>query len=213
MSTHSAHSPISIGLLLFPTVEELDCAGPYEVLANAGEERGQAYCQVMTIGTAQEIRCRGGLRVLCDHLLEECPRLDLLVVSGGPNARERYNDERFAAFLHQQREQISTIASVCTGAFYLAYAGLLDQHRATTHPLRFDLFRQRFPQIKLVAEKIVDEGRIVTAGGVPSGIDLALHFLEQWFFSFGKQEARWLSLLPVSFWRDTLQFYHAKQLV
>jgi transcriptional regulator GlxA family with amidase domain len=181
MSTHFAHLPISVGLLLFPTVEELDFAGPYEVFANAGEERGQAYCQVMTIGTAQEIRCRGGLRVLCDHLLEECPRLDVLVVPGGPNARERYNDERIAAFLRQQHEQLSLIASVCTGAFYLAYAGLLNQHRATTHPLRFDLFRQRFPQVKLVAEKIVDEGRIVTAGGVSSGIDLALHFLEQWF--------------------------------
>ncbi len=181
MSTHFAHHPVSVGLLLFPTVEELDFAGPYEVFANGGEERGQASCQVMTIGTAPEIRCRGGLRVLCDHLLEECPRLDLLVVPGGPNAREQYNDERIAAFLRRQREQISTIASVCTGAFYLAYAGLLDQYRATTHPFRFDLFRQRFPQIELVEEKIVDEGKIVTAGGVSSGIDLALHFLEQWF--------------------------------
>ncbi len=181
MSTHFAHRPVSVGLLLFPTVEELDFAGPYEVFANAGEEQRQAYCRVTTIGTAQEIRCRGGLRVLCDHLLEECPRLDLLVVPGGPNAREQYNDERIAAFLRRQHEQISIIASVCTGAFYLAYAGLLDQHRATTHPLRFDLFRQRFPQIELVAEKIVDEGTIVTAGGVSSGIDLALYFLEHWF--------------------------------
>jgi transcriptional regulator GlxA family with amidase domain len=181
MSTHSVRFPVSVGLLLFPTVEELDFAGPYEVFANAGEERGQAYCQVTTIGTAQEIRCRGGLRVLPDHLLEECPRLDLLVVPGGPNARERYNDERIAAFLRHQRERTPTIASVCTGAFYLAYAGLLAQHRATTHPLRFDLFRQRFPHIELVAEKIVDEGEVVTAGGVSSGIDLALHFLEQWF--------------------------------
>lgn len=54
MSTHFAHPPVSIGLLLFPTVEELDFVGPYEVFANAGEERGQAYCQVLTIGTAQE---------------------------------------------------------------------------------------------------------------------------------------------------------------
>jgi transcriptional regulator GlxA family with amidase domain len=119
--------------------------------------------------------------VLCDHLLEESPLLDLLVVPGGPNARERYNDERIAAFLRKLREQRVTIASVCTGAFYLAYAGLLDQHRATTYPLRFDLFRERFPQIELVAEKIVDEGEIVTAGGVSSGIDLALYFLERWF--------------------------------
>ena len=67
MSTHFAHHPVSVGLLLFPTVEELDFAGPYEVFANACEERGQAYCQVMTIGTAQEIRCRGGLRVFLEQ--------------------------------------------------------------------------------------------------------------------------------------------------
>ena len=181
MSMHFAHLPVSIGLLLFPTVEELDFAGPYEVFANAGEEREQAYCQVITIGTTREIRCRGGLRVLCDHLLEECPHLDLLIVPGGPNAREHYDDESIATFLRTLHTQETMIASVCTGSFYLAYAGLLDQHHATTHPLRFDLFRQRFPQIELVAEKIVDEGKIVTAGGVSSGIDLALHFLEQWF--------------------------------
>lgn len=189
MSIQFAHLPVSVGLLLFPTVEELDFTGPYEVFANAGQEREQAYCQVMTIGTAQEIRCRGGLRVLCDYLLEECPRLDLLVVPGGPNAREPYNDERIAAFLRKYQAQGVTIASVCTGSFYLAYAGLLDQHRATTHPLRFDLFRQRFPQIELVAEKIVDEGKIVTAGGVSSGIDLALHFLQQWFGAEARKSA------------------------
>jgi cyclohexyl-isocyanide hydratase len=189
MSTYSVRFPVSVGLLLFPTVEELDFAGPYEVFAHAGEERGQAYCRVTTIGIAQEIRCNGGLRVLADHLLEECPRLDVLIVPGGPNARECYNDERIAAFLRKQRSQGVTIASVCTGAFYLAYAGLLDQQRATTHPLRFDLFRQHFPQVELVAEKIVDEGKIVTAGGVSSGIDLALYFLEQWFGVQARQSA------------------------
>ncbi|GCE14762.1 DJ-1/PfpI family protein [Tengunoibacter tsumagoiensis] len=181
MTMHFAHRPISIGLLLFPTVEELDFAGPYEVFANAGEEQEQAYCQVLTIGTAHEIRCRGGLRVLCDFLLEDSPRLDVLIVPGGPNARNCYNDERIAQTLRTYQAQGTIIASVCTGSFYLAYAGLLDQRRATTHPLRFDLFRQCFPQIELVEEKIIDEGNIVTAGGVSSGIDLALHFLQQWF--------------------------------
>jgi transcriptional regulator GlxA family with amidase domain len=181
MSTHITRHPLSVGLLLFPRVEELDFVGPYEVLAGAGAEHGQAYCQVMTIGTAPEIRCHGGLRVLSDYLIEECPRLDVLLVPGGPYAREHYDDARITAFLRQQREEVPVIASICTGAFFLAHAGLLDTHQATTHSLRFELFRERFPQIELVAEKIVDEGEIVTAGGVSSGIDLALHFLEQWF--------------------------------
>src|ERR1700682_6272176 len=93
------HKPKTVGILLFPAVEELDFAGPYEVFANARDEGGEAYCHVITLATEREVRCQGGLRVLSDGLLEECPALDLLVVPGGPGARNGYRNIRISNFL------------------------------------------------------------------------------------------------------------------
>ncbi len=73
------------------------------------------------------------------------------------------------------------MASVCTGAFLLGRAGLLDGHRVTTHTSALEPLRLEFPGADVVAAKVVDEGAILTAAGVSSGIDLALHLLERWF--------------------------------
>lgn len=182
MKDSSSRYLSTVGILLFPSVEELDFAGPYGVFANATDENKQPYCRVLTIGTAREIRTRGGLHVLTDYVLQEqIPPLDLLIVPGGPKAREDFRDERIATFLRQHREQTPIVASVCTGAFLLAFAGYLEGRRSTTHTSRIGLLRQQFPQLEVVAEKIVDTGDVVTAGGVTSGIDLALYFLEKWY--------------------------------
>ena len=73
------------------------------------------------------------------------------------------------------------MTSVCTGAFLLAAAGLLDQRRATTHTGFQKTLQQTYPSVQVLTEKVVDEGDVITAGGVVSGIDLALHCLEKWF--------------------------------
>lgn len=180
MSESFDHRPIRIGILLYPEVEELDFTGPYEVFANSMDTNGIRHCEVRTIGTHHEIKCHGGLRVISNDLITDPLDIDALLVPGGPGARENYADEIITAFLQKQREQTPIIASVCTGAFFLAGSGLLDGHRATTHPARFDLFRKLFPHIPLLEEKIVDEGSILTAGGISSGIDLALYLIEKW---------------------------------
>lgn len=192
MSIAPHTTKVSVGILLFPDAEELDFAGPYEAFANATDEQAQLYCQVVTVGTAREICCRRNLRVSCDYLLKDCPHLDLLVVPGGPGARtNNENARRLAPFLKQQHEQGTTIASVCTGAFLLAAVGLLDQRRATTHTRFQETLQQTYPSIQVLTEKVVDEGDLITAGGVVSGIDLALHCLEKWFGPEARQrEAR-----------------------
>ena len=169
---------VSVGVLIYSDVEELDFAGPYEVFAHAIDEQEVLYCRVITVGNAREVTSSKNLRVSCDYLLEECPHLDLLVVPGG-GFDETSQD--LIPFLKQQHAQGTTIASVCTGAFLLAEAGLLDQRRATTHTWFQQKFQQTYPAIQVLADKVVDEGDIITAGGVASGIDLALHCLEKWF--------------------------------
>jgi transcriptional regulator GlxA family with amidase domain len=172
-----------VGILLFDDVEVLDFAGPYEVCSSTADPSGRPYVRVVTVGTAEEISCRGGLRVRPDHRIESCPDLDALIVPGGPGAdeRTRVQDELVLPFLRERARTTATVASVCTGAFLLGRAGLLDGRRATTHSSALELLRAEFPAVEVVAAKVVDEGPILTAAGVSSGIDLALHLFERWF--------------------------------
>jgi putative intracellular protease/amidase/ribosomal protein S18 acetylase RimI-like enzyme len=169
-------------ILLFDRVEVLDFAGPYEVFSLAENDAGAKLCSVRTVALAREITCMGGLKVGVDYLLAECPQADLLVVPGGPGAR--IADDSHAAvlsFLSTAPQKFSLIASVCTGSFLLARAGLLDKKTATTHPDRLEQFTAEFPGVRLRLDKIVDEGALLTAGGISSGIDLALYIIDKWF--------------------------------
>jgi transcriptional regulator GlxA family with amidase domain len=149
----------------------------------ARRSNNDPYFHVVTVAEHYDVTCWGGLKVIADHTFETCPKLDFLIVPGGPGARERRTEVQAApiAFLGERRKELATVASVCTGAFLLGRAGLLDGKRATTHPRRIELFRSEFPRVDVVQEKVVDLGKLITAGGVSSGIDLALHLLEREF--------------------------------
>ena len=176
-------SRLLVGILLFDDVEVLDFAGPYEVLTGTRDDAGQPYVDVVTIGPTAEVMCRGGLRVRPTYAVGDSPPLDVLIVPGGPGADDRtpVQDEQLLPFIRERAASTATVASVCTGAFLLGRAGLLDGHRATTHTAALDALRAEFPMVDVVAAKVVDEGPLLTAAGVSSGVDLALHLLERWF--------------------------------
>ena len=180
-----------VGILLFDDVEVLDFAGPYEVCSGTCDPSGHAYVDVVTVGPRSEVRCRGGLRVRPSHTFEDCPPLDALIVPGGPGADERtpVQDELLLPFLRERARATATVASVCTGAFLLGRAGLLDGRRATTHSAALEALREEFPATAVVAAKVVDEGAILTAAGVSSGIDLGLHLFERWFGPAARERA------------------------
>jgi len=180
-----------VGILLFDDVEVLDFAGPYEVCSGTRGPDHRPYVDVMTIGTGPLVTCRGGLRVQPDRTLTDCPPLDALIVPGGPGADERTpdQDELILPFLRARAIATLTIASVCTGAFLLGRAGLLDGRRATTHSSGLEALRAEFPTVDVVAAKVIDEGPILTAAGVSSGVDLMLHLFERWFGSEARARA------------------------
>jgi len=177
-----ARKPVA-GILLFDGVEVLDFAGPYEVLAGARPSEDNPYFEVLTVAERTDVSCWGGLRVTADHTFDICPPLDVLIVPGGPGAREKLPELQAApiAFVRERQASLDILASVCTGAFLLGRAAILDGAKATTHTRRLGLFRGEFPAIEVVHEKIVDLGAVITAGGVSSGIDLALHLLGRYF--------------------------------
>jgi transcriptional regulator GlxA family with amidase domain len=174
--------PTTVGIVLFDDVEVLDFAGPFEVLSAAQDGDGRPCLKVLTVASKSQVTTRGGLRVLVDATFDDCPPLDAIVVPGGPGADNPTEEQKLIIpFLRERRAQIGTLASVCTGAFILGRTGLLNGHPATTHSSLLAPFRAEFPDIQVQEAKIVDEGPILTAAGVSSGIDLALYLLERWF--------------------------------
>lgn len=170
-----------IGLLVFDGVEVLDFCGPFEVFSITRLDEARRYetsspFELSLISAGDEvITAAGGLRVIPDHSLADSMGLDVLVVPGGPGVRRAEGDQRLLEWIAAQHVQVEILASVCTGAFLLAAAGLLDGRRATTHWRWLGRLRDRYPNIEVLEEtRVVEAGKILTAGGVTAGIDLAL---------------------------------------
>lgn len=162
---------ITIGLLLFPRVTQLDLTGPHEVLARLPGAR------VVTIATALgPVRADTGLTLLPDVDFAGCPPLDVLVVPGGPGQIDATADAEVLAFVQARAATARLVASVCTGAFLLGAAGLLRGYRATTHWAFADLL-PRYGAIPTDARVVIDRDRI-TGAGVTAGIEAALAIVE-----------------------------------
>ncbi|MAG32931.1 MAG: hypothetical protein CL908_18800 [Deltaproteobacteria bacterium] len=174
--------PRRVGILVYSGMEILDFAGPAAVFAAAGQhaKEGQRGFEILTVGRdrapAVAMSC---LDVLPDHDLSSCPKLDVLVIPGGV-PRELMNDRNLLAWIAARAAKADVTLSVCTGAFVAAKAGLLDGKEATTHWAALPLLQPRFPKVKTRNERrFVDAGSIVTAAGVSSGIDAALHVVDR----------------------------------
>lgn len=175
---------LTVGIYLFPDVEVLDFAGPYEVFTTASrvalrrEPGRDAPFRVITLATSREpVRARAGLLALPDHTLDEHPPLDLLIIPGGVVDAELDKPE-VIRWISARAAHTPLVASVCTGAFLLAQAGLLDGRQATTHWEDVADLRQRFPSVQVLeGPRWVDLGSIVTSAGIAAGTDMSLHLV------------------------------------
>lgn len=177
--------PLKAGILLFNEVEVLDFAGPFEVLSLAErvESREKLFVVCTVAETRETISARNGLKVLPDYDFASAPDFDLLIIPGGYGAEEiEIHNETLLRWLKHKADTTPIVASVCTGAFLLAEAGLLDGKRATTHWMDLDRLERAYPLVYVAREvKFVDEGNILTAGGISAGIDLCFHLLTRLF--------------------------------
>ncbi|MEZ0276558.1 MAG: DJ-1/PfpI family protein [Roseimicrobium sp.] len=177
---------LAVAIYVFPDVEVLDFAGPYEVFTTASRvHRKKAFpgpepFKVFTVAReAGTIRARAGLVVVPDLTFAEHPAIDLLIIPGGVVSSE-LETPTVAEWIQRTSASAQLTASVCTGAFLLAQAGLLDGRSATTHWEDVEEMREMFPAVAVLDERAwVAEGRIVTSAGISAGMDMSLHLVER----------------------------------
>lgn len=169
----------NIAVALFDGAEELDFAGPWEVLAAWAKQWPDDGVEVFTVASTMEpLTCAKGLRVLADHTWDTAPSIDVLVYPGGVGTRRDLDDEEALERLRGLRDGGTLMTSVCTGALVYAAAGLLRDRPATTYWGSFERLAELDPTIELRPDdRFVDSGEIVTAAGVSAGIDMALHLV------------------------------------
>ncbi|MBF5080921.1 DJ-1/PfpI family protein [Quadrisphaera sp. INWT6] len=173
-----------VGLLLFDEVEVLDACGPFEVLSVANRVAGRAGApapfEVVLVAAGDDasgVRARGGLRLGADVHVSGAPDCDVVLVPGGV-VDAVAADAAVLAWLRRCRPGAEVVASVCTGAFVLAAAGLLDERPVTTHWEDLDELRAAHPALDVVdGVRFVDHGDLATSAGISAGLDLALHLV------------------------------------
>jgi putative intracellular protease/amidase len=165
--------PIKVAILLFDFVEIIDYSGPWEVF-------GQAGFSVFTVAASDRtIKTVFGQRVVPDYTFENCPAADIVLIPGGGVSVAAGND-KVIRWIQSASKDADHVMSVCTGAFLLAKAGLLDGLSATTVNSGIDRLAQAAPKTKVVHDKrFVDNGKVITTAGLSSGIDGAFHLVEK----------------------------------
>ena len=175
---------LRFGILVFPGVQQLDLTGPYEIFASAA---GAAVDLIWKDRAA--IRSSTGLSLEPTTTLVDCPPLDVLCIPGGGGINALLEDDVVLDFVRDRAAQARYVTSVCTGALVLGAAGLLKGRRATTHWNAHD-FLVAFGAIP-VEDRIVQDGNLITAGGVTSGIDFGLAVIAE---LLGQEEAELIQL-------------------
>ncbi|MCL2470911.1 MAG: DJ-1/PfpI family protein [Propionibacteriaceae bacterium] len=189
---------LSIGLFVFNNMEILDYAAPYQVFATASRvnaqqqsspssttaptKDGEDLFSLVTISSSTEpVTMQAGAVILPQATIGDHPELSCLVIPGGKQGVEALiNQGDAVTWIKEQAATVPLVASVCTGAFLLAHTGLLDGRKATTHWAYADDLRQRFPAVDVVdSHRWTDSGQFITAAGLTSGIDMALHLVER----------------------------------
>ena len=172
--------PRNLAIMIFDDVEVLDFCGPFEVFSVANYFSEAAFNVYLIAPEQRTIVARNGLRVIPDHDLDEAPDPDVLLIPGGWGTRGLIHNAGVVNYIQRQAERVERLLSVCTGAYLLARADLLDGLRATTHHGSFEMLAELAPTATLVRDvKYVDNGRIILSGGISAGINMSLYVVGQ----------------------------------
>ncbi|MHC5063770.1 MAG: DJ-1/PfpI family protein [Planctomycetota bacterium] len=182
-------SPINVGIFIFPDVEVLDFAGPFEVFSRTRTQPGPesrrseetAPFRVFTFAKqAGSLMATGGLEVVARYGFEDMPAADILLIPGGFGSRALLEDIEFLDWLRDRAPRVKQLCSVCTGSLLLAKAGLLKGCKATTHWGALDLLESIDREVEVLRDQRVVVDRVVSSAGVAAGIDMAFYLVEEY---------------------------------
>ena len=171
----------NVGIYLFNKVELLDFAGPYEVFSATSQLNGSELFKVFTISEdGGAIKSINGLIVIPDYSFDNHPKVDILVIPGGEGTKKEIKKKNVMEWISETYESADTTATVCSGARIPAVLGLLDGLEATTHHLVIDDVKKLAPKVTIDhTKRFIDNGKMMTSGGISAGIDLALHIVKK----------------------------------
>ena len=183
-SPHFTPDRRRIEILAFDDVQLLDVAGPLQVFASANEvaqDEGRARpYELVVVAERPSVTASAGLGLAVHGLSKSKAPLDTLIVAGGFGVDAACENAALIRWIEARAAAARRVASVCSGAFLLAAAGLLDNRRAVTHWQRCAEFARRFPRVRLDPDPIfIRDGKIWTSAGITAGIDLALALVEE----------------------------------
>ena len=168
----------TVAIAIFPGVQALDVAGPVDVFAeaNAFIAAKDAYAITLVAPEAGAVRTSNGTRLFADLSCDDArEHFDTALVAGGPRLPLEAPDPRLTRWLADVAARCDRYGSICTGAFALGHAGLIDERHVTTHWQNASQLAQQFPRAKVELDRIhIRDGRLVTSAGVTAGIDVAL---------------------------------------
>lgn len=163
---------LKVAIVLFDGVEEIDYAGPIEVFGASGST-------ILTVGLSKApVTSVYGLRVIPQYDAADLPDVDVLVVPGGGIA-EAWKDPKLLAWIKERSAKAGVTMSVCSGAFILGKAGLLNGRQVTTTSAMRDELARHFPKAKVLKQRYVDAGTLITTAGLSAGIDGALYLVQR----------------------------------
>ncbi len=168
-----AEKEITICFYLQDNVEVLDFAGPLEVFRVAG-------FKVFTVSkTNDKITSQGSLTIIPDYSIENAPTSNVMVFFGGAHSKPE-NDTTVIKWIQSRKENTDYFISVCTGAFIMGKAGILDNMTATTYHTQIETLQKALPKTKVLPNvRFVDNGNVISTAGISAGIDGALHFISK----------------------------------
>jgi cyclohexyl-isocyanide hydratase len=163
----SLDQTIRIAVIVFPQMDQMDLTGPFAVFSRLPNAKVQLLWK-----NTEAVRDQGGLGLVPDASFDEASQIDLLVVPGGAGQEELMEDEEILRFIRERAAKALCVFSICTGSLICGAAGLLVSRKATTHWRSFELLKY-FGAVP-IDQRVVIDGKLVTAAGLTSGIDGAL---------------------------------------
>jgi transcriptional regulator GlxA family with amidase domain len=172
---------MNIGIYIYENAEVLDFSGPFEVFSTANRFLKNSNQVFLIAQSSQTINARGGFDIAPHFTIVDHPPLDLLIVVGGIHDQE-VKKSSVIAWISQQNKRVKYIASVCTGAFLLAEAGVLNGLEVTTHWEDIDALALGYQNLTVTPNvRWLEQGRVITSGGISAGIDMSLYLIEKHF--------------------------------